>query len=89
MTPRRRRPRRATHGAVWELARQACNCEFCDTEIHRGTVLLIQHPGRIRHCVRCAKSRRNQDPPADLSQLTGPTWTGIDGRAAQLPESDQ
>lgn len=92
MTVKRYRPRRRhviTHGSMWELAQQTCNCEFCESTIHRGTLLLIQVPGRIRHCVRCAKTRRDQDPPSDLAHLAGPEWTGIDGRAAQLPEGDR
>jgi hypothetical protein len=86
MTRRRHRPR--VYGSKWEIAGRDCSCEYCPRTIHRGAPLLVVGPGRVRHCVPCAKARRKVEPPESMANATA-KWTGPDGRALQLPEGDR
>lgn len=89
MAPRRARVRRPTASHTWEVARQDTTCELHQGTIHRGALLLVKRPGRIRACQDCARRFWRLTPPPGVVEQAPDLWKGPDGRVSRIPESDR
>lgn len=50
----------------WDVAREDTTCKYCGDPIAAGEQVRLMTPKNLENCVNCAKTRLDEDPPADM-----------------------